>query len=200
MFLLATIAAASTPELSVREAVATQLGVAVEDVVVTGAPSTPGDCTTELPRYGPVTGMVKITSYCGGRRIVSQPYIEVWYELAVAAQPTRAGERVTVELGRVSSKALRGEEPVDPTLSWRARSSLDAGEPLTTVSVAPMPDAERGARVLLIATVGALRVEAPGELMQDSWVDQAGTAVNLATRSIVSGRYAGDGIFVVEGR
>lgn len=200
MLLLAAIVAAATPHDAIRAAVAARLGVADEDVVVTGAPATNATCTAELPRYGSLTGQVRVTLFCGTERIVAQPYVEAWFALAVAASDTPAGERVPVELRRVSSKDLRGETPLDPDVVWRARTDLHAGDPLTATRVERMPDAERGERVRLLTQVGALRIEAPGELMQDSWVDQDGTAVNLATRTVVRGYYAGDGVFMVEGR
>jgi flagella basal body P-ring formation protein FlgA len=196
---------AAGPEDAVRDAVAARLGVAERDVEVVEMGSLAGlpegaECRAQLPRTGTVEGRVPVVLFCGEGRWSARPLVEVWRDLPVVATPARAGEPIEVRMARVASGDLRGEPAVEGEGPWRARVDLDAGAPLTSVRVEPMPDALRGEAVTLVAGGGALAIMARGELLGDAFVGAPVSALSTSTRAVVRGTYRGDGIVYVEGR
>jgi flagella basal body P-ring formation protein FlgA len=196
---LSALASAAGTADPIRAAVAAQLGVDEADVevrsvgTVAGLPD--GDtCAVQLPRVGAVTGLVPVTLHCGAGRWQTHAYVEVWRSVPVAVADTRAGERVEVRTERVSSYRLHGEEPVADVGTWTARVDLEAGAPLTTTRVRPAPDLERGSPVRLVAGGNGLRITADGELLQEGWHGRPVSVLNLSTRTVLEGVYAGDSV------
>ncbi len=206
MYALLAVAAAfaATPQESVRAAVAARLRVPPADVEVApledivGLPTS--GCAVELPRVGAVEGSVPVVLLCGSGRWSTRVYVDVWRVVPVAAEAAERGETVTIATERRSTRELRGDPLIEGEGPWRARVAMQAGEPLTTTRVAPVPDAARGAAVILEAGGDRFMVRASGELLVDAWVDQSVTVLNLSTRTVVAGVYRGDGRVTVESR
>lgn len=203
---LVSLAFAGIAEDAVRDTVAAHLEVAPEDVEVQGLGALANldpdvECGVQLPRVGPVEGIVQVVLYCGEARYSTRAVVSVWRTVPVAAWSVEAGDRVEYTMERVAGHRLRGENPVEPTGAFRARVDLNAGDPLTTARSSPWPDAPRGAEVLLVASsAGGLVVTANGQLLQDGWVDQPVGVLNLATRAVLQGTFRSDGTVVVEAR
>lgn len=205
MLLLVVLLRAGEPALVLREVVAARLSVPVTDVEVGGL-GVEGleadlDWRVDLPALGPWWGSVPVVlrSADGTRRYAIRPEITVWQELPVAARSTRAGDPVEPASARVSRASLRGETPVDPGARWEARVDLAAGQPLTTSRVRPLPDAQAGSLVEIVAGSPGLRVMANGRLGADAFVGQPVTVSNLDTHALLVGVFMSDGSVWVGG-
>lgn len=196
--------AAATPELAVREAIAARVGVPVADVEVVGLRLPAGeDWRAEVPSVGQLWGDVPVTVRgvlpTGETRYGVRAHVTVFQELPVATSAVHVGEVVPVTTARVAMDSLRGATPVDPAGRWEARSDLAALTPLTTRCVRPRPDAKEGANVAIVAGRGPLRVVAPGQLSEDAFVGADVHVINLATRTVLVGRFTEDGQVAVGG-
>lgn len=196
--------AAATPELAVREAIAARVGVPVADVEVVGLRLPTGDdWRAEVPGIGQLWGDVPVTVRgvlpTGEVRYGVRAHVTVFQELPVATSAVHVGEVVPVTTARVAMDSLRGATPVDPAGQWVARSDLAARTPLTTRCVRPRPDAKEGATVAIVAGRGPLRVVAPGQLSEDAFVGADVHVINLATRTVLVGRFTEDGQVAVGG-
>jgi len=82
---------------------------------------------------------------------------------------------------------------VDPSHAWKAKSTIHAGEPITSLRADPLPDAFRGQNVEIYVEHGSLRIRASGQLMKDAFIGQPVSVLNLSTQTTVTGIYQGDG-------
>jgi len=199
---VALSAFAAGPADQIRVAVARQLGVDAADVEIRSVGAVVGlpeddVCAVQLPRVGAVAGLVPVTLQCSAGRWQTHAVVEVWQTVPVAAAAARAGERVELRTERVSTYQLRGEEPIPADGAWTARVDLDAGAPLTTTRVRPAPDLDRGSPVRLIVGDQHFRVTADGELLQEGWNGKPVSVLNLSTRAVLEGVYAGDGVVLL---
>lgn len=105
---------------------------------------------------------------------------------------------MTLATSRVPCSALHGESPVDASTSWQANVALAAGDPVTTARVHKWPDVQKGASVRIEAIAGALTVTAPGQVLQDGYTGRKVSVLNLATRAVLSGTYAGNNVVTVQ--
>lgn len=195
---LAALAWASSAEDAVRAAVAARLDVPLADVEVreVGLPAgAPADAAWDvrLPAAGPLCGTVPVVLRAGEGRWAVRPRVTVYAQVPVAAEAAKAGTRVRLTLERRPLEELRGEAPVDPSASWQARVPFAPGDPVTEGRVRPWPDALEGSAVQLVAGARGLSVTAPGRLIQDGFVGERVSALNLATRSVVVGTLGDDG-------
>lgn len=191
------------PEASIRATVAAHLQLDEADVQVRALGSLAGvapdqNCGVQLPRTGPVDGIVPVVLFCGDGRWSTRAVIETWRHVPVAAADAGPGEIVDYRVERVSSERLRGEEPVGVEGTWTARVGLRAGEPLTTARVRQAPDLARGERVRILAGADGLVVAAEGEALRDAFVDEPVSVLNFSTRAVVQGTYRGDGLVTLD--
>jgi flagella basal body P-ring formation protein FlgA len=201
-------AQAKEAALAIREAVAARLELPVADVEVgalgwvEGTPSD-RDWRVELPGYGNLTGRVGLTlsAEAEGRPVRHRisPDVQVWRRIPVAAKTTRPGQVVEFRIERVRSDALRGETPVDASRAWEASTTLSVGQPITTSRVHPVPDAREGAAVQILVERGAVRISAPGELMDDAFVGEPVHVTNLSTRGVLTGILTAEGTVLIGG-
>jgi flagella basal body P-ring formation protein FlgA len=126
----------------------------------------------------------------GTVRYTVRPQLAVSVEAPVAARPVSAGEpvevtRAIVPLASVTGAAWSGGPAV-------ARRALAAGEPLTSLSVAPAPDLPSGAAVILRVRSGALEIRSSGKLLEDGRVGQPVrvwvAATDTSVRGVLSSR------------
>ena len=114
-----------------------------------------------------------------------KPNYTVTVRTLVATTNTLAGDVVDYEMGVADLREVRGTPVSQGT--WRARTSVQAGTPITLSLVSPLPDASRGEPITLVVTRGTLRIEADGELLNDAQVGESVRALNHATHATVSG-------------
>ena len=114
-----------------------------------------------------------------------KPSYAVHVHTPVATEDVQAGQEVHYEMGVAELRHVRGTPVGQGT--WRARTSVSAGTPLTLSLVTPLPDASRGAPIALVVTRGKLRIEADGELLNDARLGESVRALNHATRATVRG-------------
>ncbi|MFN7142300.1 MAG: flagellar basal body P-ring formation chaperone FlgA [Myxococcota bacterium] len=191
------------PEASIRATVAAHLQLPEEDVQVRALGSLAGvapdqNCGVQLPRTGPVDGIVPLVLFCGDGRWSTRAVIETWRHVPVAVADADPGENVEFRVERVSSERLRGEEPVGVEGTWTARVGLRAGEPLTSARVRPAPDLARGEKVRILVGGDGLVVTAEGEALRDAYVDEPIAVLNFSTRAVVQGTYRGDGLVTLD--
>ncbi|MEC7946589.1 MAG: flagellar basal body P-ring formation chaperone FlgA [Myxococcota bacterium] len=191
-----------------RARAAADLGVAVSAVEVPflgmgRALACPEDARVEVvPARGEawkglsdvtVTGIRPDGVSCDRLRI--RPRVEVWMDVPVAAVAVSAGETVGITQRRMLRSQLQGT-PVTPAADGdlEARVPLAAGEPVTLRSVRTTPDARSGDDVTVLVEAGALRIQAPGRLMEDAEVGQAVRVSNLATGAVMTGALVAPGL------
>jgi flagella basal body P-ring formation protein FlgA len=114
-----------------------------------------------------------------------KPSYTVTVQTPVATTDTLAGHVVDYEMGVADLHDVRGTPVGQGT--WRARTSVQAGTPITLSLVAPLPDAPRGEAITLVVTRGTLRIEADGELLNDAHLGDSVRALNHATHATVRG-------------
>lgn len=202
LLLAVGLAGASTPGEAVRDAVARHESVSVEDVqvediLVAGAPA---DATwvVSLPAAAGLCGRVPVVLTADAHRYAVVAPITTWRDVPIAEKAVASGERLVLGTARVPCTQLRGETPVDPETIWQAGVSIPAGAPVTTARVRPWPDVQKGAAVRIEAVSGVLVVAAPGELLQDGYAGQKVSVLNLATRAVLVGTYAGSNVVTLE--
>ena len=116
---------------------------------------------------------------------VARPRLDVQIASLIVSEPVSAGDVVRYTAGTVSVDKLHGQPAGEG--DWRARRSLRVGEPLTTATVEPLPDALRGVDLDLVATRGPLNIYATGTLLTDANVGDRVKAMNHATKVAVTG-------------
>lgn len=204
--LLFSWAFAADPSLVLRDAIAARLDVPPSDVEVRslGIANIPADADwkVELPNTGNLWGTISvrlIASHAGTelQRYTAYAKVSVWDEVPVAAAPVAPGEPVAIELVRMSLEDLRGASPVDPARAWKAKTTLQAGVPLTTARVEAIPDAAKGSKVRIVVQRGALQIETVGVLTADAWVGRPVTVQSLATQVELTGVYEKNGLVSV---
>lgn len=204
--LLFSWAFAADPSLVLRDAIAARLDVPPSDVEVRslGIANIPADADwkVELPNTGNLWGTISvrlIASHNGTelQRYTAYAKVSVWDEVPVAAAPVAPGEPVAIELVRMSLEELRGASPVDPDRAWKAKTTIQAGVPLTTSRVEAVPDAPKGSKVRIVVQRGALQIESIGLLTEDAWVGQPVTVQSLATQVELTGVYEKNGLVSV---
>jgi len=114
-----------------------------------------------------------------------KPSYTVTVQTPVATTNTLAGHVVDYEMGVADLHDVHGTPVGQGT--WRARTSVEAGTPITLSIVTPLPDASRGQAITLMVTRGKLRIEADGELLNDARVGDSVRALNHATHATVRG-------------
>ena len=194
-------ALANDPAELVEQAIAARLKITVEDIEIqslgiANAPAT-ADWKVRLPSgnlWGTVALQLDATLPTGEvRHYSAYARITVWAPIPVAAADTLAGQPIPLTMERRSMDSLKGSVPVDPSLHWRARSTIHAGDPITTVRATPLPDALKGQPVEIWVQYGALKVRAQGQLAADAFSNQAVDVLNLATQTVITGIYQPDG-------
>lgn len=203
MIFLASLlcAFAETPVEAVHAAIVAELQLPPEDVVVqkVGVGSVPEGTSWTVSLlsealWGTVSLEMNATFPDGNsKNYRTWAKVSVWAPILVAAEEVEAGEKIPVRLERQQLDLLYGDRPVDPDKNWRARVSLEEGEPLTRLRVDRWPDAVESSSVELVARRGALSVRAPGRLEEDAWVGQRVEVLNLLTQSTLIGIYEADG-------
>ncbi|MCP4810565.1 MAG: flagella basal body P-ring formation protein FlgA [Proteobacteria bacterium] len=116
--------------------------------------------------------------------VTVEPTLEIWVEAPVASETTDAGEIVVTRRGIVPALELHGE-PLEG--EWMARTRIEAGSPVTDSVARAVPDARRGASVVVQTCRGALCVNAPGRLVEDGVVGASIRVVNQATLVTLTG-------------
>lgn len=117
---------------------------------------------------------------------------EVW----VAARPVLRGETIgpadATRATRMFAQPVAG--PVDLAVPVRAKRYVREGTPLTWDVVEPVPDVHRGDRVTLVAAVGGIVVQVPGEALSEGRIGDVVTVRNLTSGNVVYGTLDEDGI------
>jgi hypothetical protein len=110
-----------------------------------------------------------------------QPRIDLWAPGFVAAKDLSPGARVEAVPAEVPFSAA-------PTVDVGVtRVPLTAGEPLSARVVDPLADLPAGAAVVLVSSVGALSIRAPGTLLHAGVIGQPVRVVNQATHAALAG-------------
>ena len=133
---------------------------------------------------------LRLTGLAGGEVCADvriRPRITVWVEAPVAARPADPGEQVSWTVGRVPRALLVGVPVEEGSGPWEARRHLDAGDPVTTRVVRPVPDARRGDPVTLEVERGALRVTVEGRLVEDGRLGEVVKVASPSTTGVVEG-------------
>jgi flagellar basal body P-ring formation protein FlgA len=144
-----------------------------------------------------VTGIGADGVSCDRLRI--RPRVEIWMDVPVAAAAVAAGQAVPVRAGRVLRSRLRGA-PVSMSAVSAGAGNLEAkvplaeGEPVTVLVVRTAPDARSGDDVTVLVQAGALRIKAPGRLMEDAALGQPVRVANLATGAVMTGALVAPGL------
>lgn len=194
-------------EQAVRARAASDLGVPVSDVEVPvlglgRALSCPAGARVEVtPAKAEswrglsdltVMGVTPEGLTCDRMRI--RPRVEVWTTVPVAAVAVSAGQPVRLAEGRVLRSSL-GAAPVSfGATSLEAKVPLAEGEPVTVLAVRTAPDARSGDDVTVLVQAGALKIKAPGRLMQDAAVGDPVRVSNLATGAVMTGALVAPGL------
>ena len=127
--------------------------------------------------------------------ISARPRLAVYVEVPVASQSVMAGEVVQTSPGLVRVERVIGEPVAGERI---ARMALQAGDAVTHSNSRPVPDAARGQNVTLVAESGALRIEAPGQLLADAHIGEDVRVMNQATRTTVTGTLVEPGLVRVQ--
>ena len=194
-------------EQAVRERAAMDLGVAVADVETPflgmgRALDCPEDARVEVtPASGEEWRGVSDVSLVGVTaegvtcdRLRIRPRVEVWLRVPVASESVAAGALVRAQPGRVLRSALSGAPVSMDARGLEAKVPLAAGEPITVLSVRTAPDARSGDDVTVLVESGALRIQAPGRLMEDATLGEPVRVSNLATGAVMTGALVSPGI------
>ena len=194
-------------ERAVRARAAADLRVPVQDVEVPflgmgRGLDCPEDARVEVtPSQGEswrgvsdltVTGISPDGVSCDRLRI--RPRVEVWVPVPVAAAAVSAGQPVPVRPGRVLRSRLQGAVVSADASGLEAKVPIAEGEPVTLLSVRPTPAARSGDDVTVLVQAGALRIQAPGRLMEDAAVGQPVRVSNLATGAVMTGALVAPGL------
>jgi flagella basal body P-ring formation protein FlgA len=139
-----------------------------------------------------VTGIAPGGLTCDRLRI--RPRVEVWTRVPVAARAVAAGEPVSLAEGRVLRSSLGGAPVSFGETDLEAKVPLAEGEPVTVLAVRAAPDARSGDDVTVLVQAGALKVKAPGRLMEDARVGDPVRVSNLATGAVMTGALVAPGI------
>lgn len=197
---------AADPSVVLRDAIATRLEVSSSDVEVRslGIANVPenADWKVELPNTGNLWGTISVRLVASQNGVEIQRYtayakVSVWDDVPVAALAARPGEAVTIELMRMNMEDLHGATPIDPQRAWKAKTTLQPGQPLTTSRVESVPDALKGSKVRVLVHRGALSIETTGVLTEDAWVGQPVTVQSLSTQVELTGVYDQNGLVSV---
>lgn len=122
----------------------------------------------------------------GPYRLTLRPALDVVVEAPVAERAAAPGEDVAWTL----SPVVLGTEP-GPIVAqgdWVAKVPVAAGMVLTTLTVAPRPDALAGATVALTVRSGALEIRSEARLLRDARVGEGVRVFVPATGKVVEGR------------
>jgi flagella basal body P-ring formation protein FlgA len=114
-----------------------------------------------------------------------RPEIAGWVSVPVVDGDALRGDVVRVRTGEAPLGTLAASLPVGRAV--RASRDLHDGEPLTAGLVEPMPDADAGAQVVVVARSGGLEIRAPGRLIAASQVGEPTRVANLATGVVLRG-------------
>ncbi len=115
-----------------------------------------------------------------------RPSLTVHVSAWLAAAPAGPGEPVS---------AVQGTIPLDRNTAsrvphagpWEARTPIAAGDPLTPLTVSPLPDARRGDPVQVIVVRGSVRLRAEGRLLADATIGQPVRVHNETTHTALQG-------------
>ena len=131
--------------------------------------------------------VVELSAVSEGRHLGTwrvRPSLAITVTGPVAPRAIRAGERFVPEPGAIELAAVAPLAGDGPLIATRA---LDAGEPVTSRSARPAPDAAHGAHVDVVVTRGPVRVAAPAELLEDAFVGAEVMVRNHATGAVQRG-------------
>jgi len=146
------------------------------------------------------TGHSRVTVRVGDpehpcERVTLRSRIRVWTTVPVAAAPAAPGDLLPVATGRVALDTLKGV-PLPLSASsqpWLAKIGFREGEPVLADAVRAPPAARSGADVVLLGVLGDLEIRAPGRLMEDAFVGESVSVLNLATHTVQKGTLMEDG-------
>jgi flagella basal body P-ring formation protein FlgA len=198
---------AEDPVVCLQRAIAEKLSISQEDVEIRslGIASPPADATwtVELPA-GNLWGTISVRMTAlepdeNQLHYTTYARVSVWDEVPVAAEAVQAGQPIVLTMQRVRLEDLRGATPVDPARSWLARSSLQAGQPVTTLKAKAVPDALEGTQVRIVVQQGALRIETTGMLLEDAWAGQLVHVKSQGTAVELVGIYESNGLVRIGG-
>lgn len=139
-----------------------------------------------------VTGIGRDGISCDRLRI--RPRVEIWMDVPVAAAAVAAGQPVPLRAGRVLRSRLQGAAVSMGAADLEAKVPLAEGEPVTVLAVRTAPDARSGADVTVLVQAGALKIKAPGRLMEDAALGQPVRVANLATGAVMTGTLVNPGL------
>ncbi len=122
----------------------------------------------------------------GWRRFTLRPVLQVVVEAAVATRAAAPGEPVEWRLGTAVLGATSG--PLVGAGAWVARAAVEEGAALTTLTVAPRPDARAGGTVAVRVRSGALEIRGEARLLRDARIGEAVRVFVPATGKVVEGR------------
>ncbi|MEZ4239358.1 MAG: flagella basal body P-ring formation protein FlgA [Myxococcota bacterium] len=118
-------------------------------------------------------------------RLRVRPDLVVWVPAQVAAHPVAVGGEVEAVPGEARLSDLVGGAWADGAAV--AVRELRAGEALTQLNVAAVPDAVTGAIVKVVVTSGSLRIAAEGRLLHGARVGELVRVYNQATDTVLRG-------------
>ena len=189
MSLVVAIALAAEVEASLAAWVQAECQASSVTVVYTGlGVSVPSDAALVwdgLPcRSNPSVRLTVVEGGLPTARYTVRPRLEILVPAPVARARVEAGQLILVEVRDVPLSSLRGE-PIEGELL--ARTTIEAGQPVTSSNARPAPDGRQGESVVLFVQTGGLLVEAPGTLQADATFGQPVRVVNEATRTVLTG-------------
>ncbi len=197
MMLLLASALAGHVEESLASWVQESCEAASVEVVYSGlAVQIPADATLVWdgkPCYQ--TPSLRVTVVQGGvaeNRYTIRPRLAITVRVPVARTTVPSGGLVEIEEREVSLFDVRGD-PIEGDDALIARTTIEAGEPVTTANARLRPDGRKGETVILFVQSDRLLVEAPGTLQSDATYGEPVRVVNEATRTVVTGVLVGPG-------
>lgn len=123
----------------------------------------------------------------GGHRVslAVRPEVAGWVSVPMVDGDVLRGGLVRIRSGEAPVGTVAASLPVGRAV--RAARDLRDGEPVTPGLVEPMPDADAGAQVVVVARSGDLEIRAPGRLIAASQVGESTRVANLATGVVLRG-------------
>lgn len=192
MSLLVAIALAAEVdpvEASLSQWVQAECQASAVTVVYTGlGVQVPADATLVwdgLPcRSNPSVRLTVVEHGVPTNRYTVRPRLEILVPAPVARARVEAGQLILVETRQVPLSSLKGEVIEGELL---ARTTIEAGQPVTSSNARLSPDGRKGESVVLFVQSGSLLIEAPGILQADATYGQPVRVVNEATRTVLTG-------------
>lgn len=165
----------------------------------------PGPLRTELSTRAkePLRGRVPVAValYAGDhlvKRSVVTPYVRVSERVVVPTRNVPSGTTLSAadlksverDAARIPKDAIRD---LDSAIGLQARRSLVKGQPFRASKVQNVPIVERGDRVQIILTTGALVIQSAGKAQQTGALGEWIRVLNVDSKRELSGRVDAEG-------